>query len=195
MILVKNFETNKVSRISIDDLGTKIIPYRSLKKEWYKESLKALKKVNPELLVLCPIYTSPNGHKDFQVGITGTKNKEDDTLLITLKRECEEEVGLIFNEFKGSPVMLNFFKGQMEILLCIAYLQSFRARTREEKDYEPIEHPNYRKKIVCFPIDTEKNMHAYLQRRVARAPNLTEHEYLKEVAAVPLWYLIDNKII
>ena len=196
MIYVKNFEKNKVSKIKLKDFGTKIVPYKSMNSVWYKECLDILdENINPELFILCPIYTDEKGNKDYQIGITGTFDTKDRSMVNALRRECREELGIDIHLSgpKDSSCVKFKIQKKYNILLCIASILDFEfLPPRAEPDYDPNEHPVFRKKVVCFPVGEEEELLEYLSTNVGRESNLTEHMYLKEVAAVPIYYFFDQ---
>jgi hypothetical protein len=60
-----------------------------------KETLFKSKKIKDDHYILCPLYSKGKNLKsDFQIGVTGTVEK-DEEFIQTIKRECGEEIGLV----------------------------------------------------------------------------------------------------
>lgn len=193
MILIKNFETNVIKKIRIDDFNSFVVPSPSLDIPWYRDCLAILKQnVDHGLYILCPIYTL-RGEKDFQIGVTGTYDRNDRTFADTIERECREELGLAVTSKQFNNCWS--FTNRKNISLCILNMDKFKFMRPNNNDHIVHEHPIKSKKVVCFPIGTWAQVHNYITTEIGRAANLHEHVYLKEVVALPISYLVKQKII
>ena len=184
-IFVKTFKSRNYNIYSLSNFNYKLSDYISTFVPWFD----FLKYVNlnhlHDMYVLCPTYTL-KGKSDFQYEVTGKAATNDGSILYTISREMDEELGLTI--VKEPRIFEYKTKDNKKLHYCFMDIENTKMST------EPKETKKGRDKkirISSIIYGTRENMRIYCNSFIIRRFDEKEHRILTKATAMPITYMID----